>query len=461
MLIPALVMGEKKYSLDRKLLLNYCGEKMADVCHIPGIAVSKYISDQRRAYVDSPVEELLNIIKRAGEILTSENIDGESFDEYILKLSGSTGLPAKTSKSGLENLALCMRNINVILDREMQQYCISGLDTGLVRDRGGKLAISPYGRMLGVIAPSNHPSVHISWITALAMKYSVVIKAGRDDPFTPYRVIQALLKAGLNNVLVSMIPTEQESIPKIIDGCDRVIFYGSQKTISCYNSEKIISRGSGNSKIYFDIENAELNDAMLDIAVKSVMHDGGRRCTNASSIVIKGDAEKFSKKLAEKLFWELDNPINEDSDIGCFKSFKEADQLNRFIEENLGGDRDISAEVNGRIRLQRVGGTTYLNPTVILCDSDKSALYGKELPFPFVTVMKAGNQIVKHLSNSLAVTLVNAKQEVIDACLKEPSISKVILNNPTYSSRMGDPHDGFLFNHLYRVKSFVEEGELC
>ncbi|MHB8062816.1 MAG: aldehyde dehydrogenase family protein [Ruminiclostridium sp.] len=457
MVIPALVMGAKKFSLDRKQLFDYHGAVMAETCQMPGISINKIINDQRNSYVEMPIDRLVSIIKNAGEILVSDILEGESFQEYIENFTCSTGLPLSVAKRGLLDLSNSMMEIDKILEREVPEHRIHVLDEGIISDNRGKLALSPFGKVLGIIAPSNHPSVHISWITALAMKYSIIVKPGKDDPFTPYRVMHSLLKAGLYNELISMLPTEHECTAKLVDGCDKVIFYGTQKAIELFRSEKVIPRSAGNSKVFVDLEGGQPEEKALNISAQSVVYHGGRRCTNASSIVVMGDAERFAYSLAEMVRCKLLEPIDEKAVLGCFKSFEEANDFNRYIEENLNGDRDISGEVCKKSRLQQLGGLNFLTPTVLLCKSEDSFLYGKELPFPFVTVVKASMDVKKQLSNSLAITLFTENEKIIKGCAQDPNVGKVILNAPTYTSRIGEPHDGFLFNSLYRIKSFFGE----
>ena len=49
---------------------------------------------------------------------------------------------------------------------------------------------------LGVSLPSNAPAVNSLWLPAPVLKIPVLLKPGREDPFTPFRIVQALLAAG-------------------------------------------------------------------------------------------------------------------------------------------------------------------------------------------------------------------------------------------------------------------------
>ena len=58
------------------------------------------------------------------------------------------------------------------------------------------MSFFPRSDSLGVVLPSNSPGVHSLWIPAVALKTPLVLKPGSVEPWTPYRVIQALIQAG-------------------------------------------------------------------------------------------------------------------------------------------------------------------------------------------------------------------------------------------------------------------------
>ena len=45
--------------------------------------------------------------------------------------------------------------------------------------------------------PSNSPAVNSLWIPAIALKTPVVIKPGKEEPWTPYRLIECFIAAGV------------------------------------------------------------------------------------------------------------------------------------------------------------------------------------------------------------------------------------------------------------------------
>ena len=55
--------------------------------------------------------------------------------------------------------------------------------------------------------PSNSPAVNSLWLPAIALKIPVMIKPGREEPWTPYRLIQAFIAAGCPAEAFGFYPT--------------------------------------------------------------------------------------------------------------------------------------------------------------------------------------------------------------------------------------------------------------
>ncbi len=79
------------------------------------------------------------------------------------------------------------------------------LDTGFGTVDGHALSFYPKGSSLGVVLPSNSPGVHALWIPSFALKIPLVLKPGSAEPWSPYRIIQALIKAGASKGSVRIL----------------------------------------------------------------------------------------------------------------------------------------------------------------------------------------------------------------------------------------------------------------
>ena len=93
-------------------------------------------------------------------------------------------------------------------------------------DRGytnGEPALSffPRGNTLGVVLPNNSPGVHSLWIPAIALKTALVLRPGSAEPWTPYRIIQALIKAGVPAEAFHFYPSDHAAGGEIIPSATR------------------------------------------------------------------------------------------------------------------------------------------------------------------------------------------------------------------------------------------------
>jgi hypothetical protein len=102
-------------------------------------------------------------------------------------------------------------------------------------------------------------------------------------------------------------------------------------------------------------------------------------------------------------------------------------------------------------------GGAVLRPAVHLVDSSGAAQLGVELPFPCVWVGPwQPSDGVAPLRDSLVLTAMTTRPELIDALLDEPSIINLYLgDNPTTWLRPGIPHDGYLGEVLMRTKGMI------
>ena len=83
---------------------------------------------------------------------------------------------------------------------------LSLLDDGIGMVDGRCISFFPRGDAMGVVLPSNSPGVHSLWAPATVLKMPLVLKPGSAEPWTPLRMIQAWLKAGVPARGVRLLP---------------------------------------------------------------------------------------------------------------------------------------------------------------------------------------------------------------------------------------------------------------
>ena len=76
--------------------------------------------------------------------------------------------------------------------------------------------------------PSNSPAVNSLWLPAIALKTPVIIKPGREEPWTPFRLIQAFIAAGVPAEAFGFYPTDHEGSGEILKLCGRALIFGDR-----------------------------------------------------------------------------------------------------------------------------------------------------------------------------------------------------------------------------------------
>src|SRR5690606_37930974 len=105
---------------------------------------------------------------------------------------------------------------------------LSVLDDGFGEQSGVPVSYFATTETLGVVLPSNSPGVNSLWMPAIALKVPVILKPGREEPWTPYRIIQAFIAAGCPAEAFSFYPTDHEGSGVILESCARALMFGDE-----------------------------------------------------------------------------------------------------------------------------------------------------------------------------------------------------------------------------------------
>jgi hypothetical protein len=186
--------------------------------------------------------------------------------------------------------------------REMEQV-IRGLTRGLpfeALDDGyaagtPPLSYFPRAHTLGVVLPNNSPGVHSLWIPAIALKTALVLRPGSAEPWSPYRIIQALIKAGVPQEAFHYYPSDHAGGGEIMRTAGRGMIFGDASTMKAYASDpRIEIHGPGFSKIVIGEDQADNWERYLDVMVESIAANSGRSCVNASGVW----TPRYSRQIA-------------------------------------------------------------------------------------------------------------------------------------------------------------------
>ncbi|HYN86632.1 MAG TPA: aldehyde dehydrogenase family protein [Pyrinomonadaceae bacterium] len=463
--IPILRRGEPYRSLDVARAAHHrTREPFVEISQANTGLVRRDLLDQetaRRALERFTVAELLDISARAARHFLEDELpvgdDGQTPDDYVRQVSATTGLPHALARRNMARVAGVLENMAAVLGGLTRGLDLSILDRGYGEHAGHAVSFFPRGASLGVVLPSNSPGVHGLWVPAVALKVPLVLKPGGAEPWTPYRLIQAFVRAGAPREAFGYYPTDHAGAAEILRRAGRGMVFGDSSTTSQWKSDpRVEIHGPGLSKVVLGDDCADEWEKHLDVMVASVAENGGRSCVNASGVWVTRHADEIAEALAERLSKIVPRAADDpEATLAPFVEPRVAASINATIEGALGADRsarDVTATRRGsQERLVERDGCTYLLPTVVRCDSKSHPLANREFLFPFASVVEVRpEEIPEALGPSLVVTAITEDAELVRRLVSSPLVDRLNIG-PVSTMRIAwdQPHEGNLFEHLY------------
>lgn len=410
--------------------------------------------------------ELIDITKRAGEIFLHDDLpiglDGalQSPEDYVLSLAATSGLPHSLIRMNMKRLGGIFGQIEDIFRGLTRGLDPAVLDQGYGEQGGAPVSFSATTNELAVILPSNSPAVNALWIPSIAMKVPVLLKPGREEPWTPWRIIQAFIKAGCPAEAFSLYPTQHDGSGIIIRRAGRVMLFGDDSTVKQYEHDpRIEVHGTGYSKFLIGEDEIDRWECYIDTLVESVSANSGRSCICTSTIVVPRHGDEIARAVAQRLA-EIKPLAQDDPDakLSGFANPMFAEWINEAVEKGLkaGGAVDVTAEFREGERFQQRDGMNYLQPTIVRVDSFDQELAIREFLFPFASVVECPQaEMLDRIGYSLVVTAATRDLEWIQRLFDCPHIDRLNIGNvPTNRIQWNQPHEGNLFEFLYTRRSF-------
>lgn len=467
--IPLLRMGNRYESLDTVEVKDHrSGEVLARMSVAnPGL-IRKDLRDmaaRKAALAKISARDLVAICRRAGEMFLKEALpmggDGahQTPEDYVRNLSRSSGLPHHLCRDNMGKVHYVLTHTDVVLKGLLRGLDMSVLDESIAEQDGLRICFYPTTDSLGVVLPSNSPGVNSLWVPSIPLKTPVVIKPGSEEPWTPWRIIAALLAAGCPGDALGFYPTTHEGAANIMDGCGRAIIFGDGKTVERYRTRPEVNvHGPGYSKILIGADRIDDWESYLDVLVDSVMLNSGRSCVNVSTIMVprhgRALADALARRMAETRPMALEDPA---ARLSAFANPKMAEYIDGAIEEGLStpGAEERTASYREEARLVQREGSSFLHPTLIYCESLDHPLALREFMCPYVAVVEVPeDQMLPSLGPSLVVTAVTRNRALVEGLLRSPHIDRLNVGAiPTPRVQWDQPHEGNLFEFLYRRRS--------
>jgi acyl-CoA reductase-like NAD-dependent aldehyde dehydrogenase len=467
--LPALRRGKPYASLDH-VEVRDCrtGEPLARISQANAGIIRKdfaRVGEARAVLKKLSCEQLLTVCSKAAELFLNATLPlgdqghSQSPEQYLVTLSATSGLPFVMVRRNSQKIVHALTNMRAVLNGLTRGLDLSLLDRSFGEQDGSRLNFYPATQCLGLVMPSNSPAVNSLWLPAVPLKVPVLLKPGRDEPWTPYRLIQAFIAAGCPAEAFGFYPTDHEGAGEILRSCGRALVFGDKATTAQYaNNPAIQVHGPGFSKILIGADKIDRWPEFIDLMVSSIWENGGRSCINASAVVVPKYGAEIADALARKLGPVVPLPANdENARLSAFANPKMAEGINAMVEEGLktSGATDVTARYRDGTRQTSFQGGVYLRPTIIQCDSFAHPLANREFLFPYASVVEVSqSEMLEQIGPSLVVTAITEDKAFRQDLLESPLIDRLNLGPiPTMRISWDQPHEGNMFEFLYRRRA--------
>ncbi|HEU5269116.1 MAG TPA: aldehyde dehydrogenase family protein [Jatrophihabitans sp.] len=444
--------GRPTTSAELAELRGVDGSLLAEVHQAPPLLAGLTVAEMRRsAGGPAPAEDVL---RSAGKLFGEASLDGLAPEQYCQLQARSAGVPITVARRALVEME---NTFALMADRVLAERPAG------VRAEVAAGEIAPVwarrGDVLAVVAPSNNPGTHTQWILAVALGYQVVVRPGARDPFTPARMMAALLAAGLPAESVSLLPGGHGTGDALVAAADLSLVFGGDSAMQRYGHHRaVIRRGPGRSKL---LHSGPITETVIGTICDSVGYDAGMRCTNASAVFTDADPAELAAAVADRLAALTPAPPQSEQAQLPVLSLPAARSMRAQLAGRLAGAVDVAAARYPDGGLAELGdGSAALRPAVLLCDRPDHPGAGIELPFPCVWILPWRRELgLAPLRHTLSLTVLSDDRSLAEQALREPSIRKVLFGPlPTYSAGPVSPHDGFLGHELMEARAYGVAG---
>lgn len=461
--IPLIRRGETYRSIDVARTNHYItGEPYVEMSQANIGLIRRDLlkqAESRAALAQFTTADLITLCRRAAKSFLFDALPlgdtMQSPQDYVEQLSTTTGLPHTLVRRNMTRVFSAMAEMDQVIRGLTRNLDFAALDRGFTAG-DPPLSFFPRGNTLGVVLPNNSPGVHSLWLPAIALKTALVLRPGSAEPWTPYRIIQAMMKAGIPGEAFHFYPSDHAAGGEILRTCSRGMVFGDASTMRIYaNDPRIEIHGPGFSKIVLGEDEADNWEQYIDVMARSIADNSGRSCVNASGVWTPKHAKQIAEALAERLRSIEPKPADHpEAALAPFVDPNVAERISSIIDDGL--TEPGATDMMNRERLVKYNGATYLLPTVVHCESTDHGLANREYLFPFASVVECPHAaMVERIGPTLVVTALTKDEQMKRDLLTSPHVGRLNFGEiPTNHISWDQPHEGNLFDHLYARRAF-------
>jgi len=257
----------------------------------------------------------------------------------------------------------------------------------------------PIGVVAGIV-PWNFPLMMAVWkaAPALAAGCSIIIKPAEDTPLTALRVAKLASEAGVPDGVFNVVPgygDVGEALGRHND-VDAVSFTGSTEVggyFMKYSGEsnlKTVGLEMGGKSPFIVLEDAKINDALIDNAINSAFWNGGQNCSaNMRQIIHSKIKDEFLDKVSKRIKnIKVGDPLSADSNMGSMISKGHLAKVDEYIQKGI--DEGAKILLGGVSETNQKG--FFAKPTLFDNVKENMTIAQEEIFGPVLGVMTVNNE---------------------------------------------------------------------
>lgn len=467
--IPVIRWGKPYESMTQSEVVHFeTGESLAKIHQANAGLLNmdmRFAQRARNVLREHSIPSLIEKMGQAAELYLNATLPmgngTQSPEEFCRIQSATTGIPEHLCAANMRKNFFVLTHMGDVLEALTRGLPLDILTKGYGQEsRGVMLSYQAQTPVLGLVLPSNSPGVHTLWMPVIPLQVGLVIKPGSSEPWTPYRMFEAMAQVGIPREAFCIYPGPQEVGGAVLTKCPRSKIFGSQQTIEKYHGDpRIQVHGPGWSKILFGEDEVDNWEKYLDLMVDSVAANAGRGCINCSSIWAPRHGREIADALAKRLGPIAPLPMTDPKAcLAAFTTAGVAEAVNNQIDAGCEPDgvTEVSEKYRGGPRLVQHERCDYLRPTVIHSSSPESEIVRAEYMFPFVVVVDCPQEeMIKSIGPTLVCTALTNDQRFSQELLDAVHIDRLNLGPvKTVALNWLQPHEGNIIDFLFRNRAF-------
>jgi len=198
--------------------------------------------------------------------------------------------------------------------------------------------------VVGLVLPWNFPLLMAAWklAPALAAGCSTILKPAEQTPLSALKLAELAAEAGVPDGVLNVLPGYGETAGQAIGrhgDIDIVSFTGSTEVGGYFlryageSNLKVIGLEMGGKSPFIVLDDAEINDDLIEHAAMSAFWNGGQNCSaNMRQLVDVLLADDFAERVCARAnAFRVGDPLDPDTDIGAMVTREHQDRVMGYI----------------------------------------------------------------------------------------------------------------------------------